>query len=141
MAEMSSEHRRVFLAEGGRTGILATVRADGRPHAAPVWFTLDGDDLVFMTGADTVKARNLQRDPRATLVVDESTFPYAFVIAEGACELTGDQAVLDRWSTIIAAQYVPPDRAEEYGARNAVPGELVIRLSPDRFIAESGLAE
>jgi nitroimidazol reductase NimA-like FMN-containing flavoprotein (pyridoxamine 5'-phosphate oxidase superfamily) len=52
---------REFLSAGTRTGKLATTRRDGRPHVVPIWFVLDGDDLVFMTGAATVKGRALAR--------------------------------------------------------------------------------
>ena len=62
---MSEEERTAFLLHGTRTGKLATVRRDGRPHVQPVWFVLDDDGtVVFMTNARTVKARNLRRDPR-----------------------------------------------------------------------------
>ncbi len=40
---------RAFLLERARTAKLATVRADGLPHIAPIWFTLDGNDLLFTT--------------------------------------------------------------------------------------------
>ena len=50
-----------------RTAVLATVRADGRPHVAPIWFDLDDDILVFTTGENTVKARNMRRDSRVSL--------------------------------------------------------------------------
>ena len=52
---------RAFLLEGTRTGKLATVRADGRPHVVPIWFTLDGDALIFTTGASSIKAKNFRR--------------------------------------------------------------------------------
>ncbi len=68
---MDDAERRAFLSSGKRTGKLATVRRDGRSHVQPVWVLLDGDDLVFMTGPLTVKGRNLRRDPRASLVVDD----------------------------------------------------------------------
>lgn len=83
MKEMTAEERRAFLSHGTRTGKLATVRADGSPHAVPVWFVLDGDDLVFTTWHESVKARSIRRDGRMTLVVDEETFPYSFVMVEG----------------------------------------------------------
>ena len=85
---MGIEQRRAFLLDGTRTGILATVRKDGRPHAAPIWFTLDGDVVVFTTGADTVKGRNLRREGRALLVVDEATPPFDFVTIEGRVEIS-----------------------------------------------------
>ena len=82
---MTDEERRAFLMHGTRTGKLATVRADGRPHVAPIWFVLDGDDLVFNTGATTVKGRNLRRDPRASIVVDDETPPFSYVRVDGVC--------------------------------------------------------
>ena len=80
---MSHERAYEFLAEGTRTGKLATVRADGRPHVAPIWFVIDGDDLLFMTTARHVKGKSLRRDPRAALTVDLEEPPYAFVDRRG----------------------------------------------------------
>ena len=46
---------RAFLLEAARTGKIATVRADGRPHIVPIWFDLDDDNTVyFNTGESTV---------------------------------------------------------------------------------------
>lgn len=53
------------LLAGTRTGVLSTVCKDGRPHAAPIWFVLDGDTVVFTTGRGTVKGRNLRRTGQA----------------------------------------------------------------------------
>ncbi len=61
LPRMTETEWREFLAAGTRTGKLATTRPDGRPHVVPIWFILDGDDLVFTTGADTVKGRSLLR--------------------------------------------------------------------------------
>jgi PPOX class probable F420-dependent enzyme len=138
---MTDERRRTFLLEGTRTGILATVRADGRPHAAPIWFTLDGDDVVFTTGADTVKGRNLRRTGRALLVVDESTPPFDFVTIEGPADLSEDLDEMLRWATVLGGRYMGADRAESFGRRNAVPGELLVRLRPDKIVALAGIAD
>jgi PPOX class probable F420-dependent enzyme len=141
--EMTDDERRGFLTAPGRTGILTTVRPDGRPHAAPVWFVLDDDDLVFTTWETSVKARNLARDPRAGLVVDDAAFPFAYVLVEGRCEvgdLRDDLATLRGWTTRIAARYVPADRVESFGARNAVAGELLVRLRPDHVVAQTEIA-
>jgi PPOX class probable F420-dependent enzyme len=138
---MDDAERRAFLMEGTRTGKLGTVRADGRPHVAAVWFVLDGDDMVFMTGADTVKGRNLRRDPRATLYVDDDTPPFGFVRCDGAVTITEDLDDMLVWSTRIAFRYMGPERAEAYGRRNAVPGELLVRLSPERTVTEAGVAD
>ncbi|MDQ2748197.1 MAG: PPOX class F420-dependent oxidoreductase [Actinomycetota bacterium] len=138
---MTDDERRAFLLAGTRTGILCTVRADGRPHAAPVWFTLDGDDVLFTTGEDTVKGRNLRRDDRAVLAVDESTPPYDFVAIEGRVELSSDLDEMLRWATVLGERYMGPGQGEAFGRRNAVPTELLVRLRPDKIIARAGIAD
>jgi len=118
------------------------VRADGRPHVAPIWFALDGDgSLVFNTGADTVKGRNLRRDPRVSLCVDDDTPPFSFAVVEGVASTTEDPEELRRWATLIGGRYMGADRAEEYGARNGVPGELLVRVKISRVTAARDLAE
>jgi PPOX class probable F420-dependent enzyme len=124
-----------FLSAGTRTGKLAYKGADGRPLVAPIWFVVEGGLLVFNTGKDTAKGRALARDPRATLCVDLQEPPYGFVQVQGDAELSEDLGELVRTATAIAARYMGDDRAEEYGKRNAVPGELVVRLRPTKVIA------
>jgi PPOX class probable F420-dependent enzyme len=124
-----------FLSAGTRTGKLAYAGQDGRPLVAPVWFIVEDGVLVFNTGKDTAKGRALARDPRATLCVDLEEPPYAFVQVQGEAELSEDPVELVRTATAIAARYMGPDRAEEFGKRNAVPGELVVRLHPAKVIA------
>ncbi|GGR76631.1 PPOX class F420-dependent enzyme [Micromonospora fulviviridis] len=138
---MSDEQWRAFVTAGTRTGKLATVRADGSPHVAPIWFVLDGDDLVFNTGRSSVKGRNLARDPRAALTVDEEHAPYAFVTVRGPVTIGEDPVESLPWSTRIAARYMGAERAEEYGRRNAVPGELLVRLRAEHVVAFTGIAD
>ncbi len=133
---MSPAEARAFLAEGTRTGKLAVTRRDGSPLVVPVWFVLDDDgSVVFNTGADTVKGRALRRDPRASLCVDEEAVPYGFVRVDGVAELSEDVEAMRPWSVAIARRYMGPDLAEAYGARNAVKGELLVRLRPSRIVA------
>ena len=68
--------------------MLATVRADGSPDVVPVWFVIDGGDLLFTCASASVKARNLARDPRGALSVDDPRWPYSFVTVRGPAELT-----------------------------------------------------
>ena len=95
---MSDDERRAFLSEGRRTATLATVRADGSPHVVPVGFVLHGDEWVLMTSSDSVKGRNLRRDPRVSLCVDEIE-PHAFVTVSGTAVLSEDPAALRHWAT------------------------------------------
>jgi PPOX class probable F420-dependent enzyme len=124
-----------FLGAGTRTGKLAYTSADGRPLVVPVWFIIEDGTLVFNTGKDTAKGRALARDPRATLCVDLEEPPYGFVQVQGTAELSEEPAELLRTAVAIGARYMSQDRAEEFGRRNAVPGELVVRLRPTKVIA------
>jgi PPOX class probable F420-dependent enzyme len=137
---MSEEEWRAFVAEGTRTGKVATTRPDGRPHVAPVWFVLDGADLVFTTGRDTVKGRALTADPRVAICVDDERPPFSFVLIEGTATISEEPAALLDAATRLGARYMGADRAEEFGRRNAVPGELLIRVRPDKVIAQAELS-
>ena len=134
MASLSDPEVRDFLARGTRTGKLAYLAASGRPLVVPVWFIVEGGSLVFNTGKDTAKGRALARDPRATLCVDLEEPPFAFVQVQGEAELSEDPAELLRTATAIAARYVGAERAGEFGRRNGVPGELVVRLRPVKVL-------
>jgi PPOX class probable F420-dependent enzyme len=137
---MTPDEWRAFLSHGTRTGKLATVRRDGRPHVVPVWFVLDGDDLVFTTGAGSVKARNMRRDPRVTLCVDDERPPFAYVAVEGEASLGEDMDELLRFATAIGGRYMSAERAEAFGRRNAVPGELLVRVSATHVTAQADIA-
>jgi PPOX class probable F420-dependent enzyme len=141
MRTLSPEDVRGFLLEGTRTAALATVRADGRPHVAPIWFTLDGDEIIFTTWHASVKGRNLRRDARVALTVDDERPPFAFVSIEGDAELSEDLDELRHWPTRIASRYMGADRAAACGARNGVPGELLVRVRPTTIVGQWGVAE
>jgi PPOX class probable F420-dependent enzyme len=135
MTSVTDPEVSAFLSEGTRTGILGYASASGRPLVTPVWFIVEDGGLIFNTGKETAKGRALARDPRATMVVNLQEPPYGFVQVQGEAELSEDPAELLRTATAIAARYMGADQAEAYGKRNAVPGELVVRLRPTKVIA------
>lgn len=124
-----------------RTAKVAVVRADGSPHVAPVWVDLDGDEVVFMTGADTLKGKAILRDPRVCLCWDDERPPFSFVIVTGTASISTDTADLLYWGTRIAGRYMGSERAEEFGRRNAVPPEMVVRIKPSRVVAKVDVAD
>ena len=135
MASITDPEVRAFLTEGTRTGKLSYLAASGRPLVTPVWFILDGETMVFNTGKDTAKGRYLARDPRVSLCVNLDAPPYAFVQVQGDAELSEEPDELIRTATAIGARYMGPERAEEFGRRNGVPGELVVRVRPVKVLA------
>jgi nitroimidazol reductase NimA-like FMN-containing flavoprotein (pyridoxamine 5'-phosphate oxidase superfamily) len=93
--EMTGDEWRRFLLARPRTAKLATVRNDGRPHVAPIWF--------------------------ASISTDVDQLRY--------------------WAARIGGRYMGPERAGEYGARNAVLGELLVRVEPTTVVARAGIAD
>jgi PPOX class probable F420-dependent enzyme len=124
-----------------RTAKLAVVRADGSPHVAPIWIDLDGEEVVFMTGADTLKGKAILRDPRVCLCWDDERPPFSFVTLTGTASISTDSADLLYWGTRIGGRYMGPERAEEFGRRNAMPPEMVVRITPSRVVAKVNVAD
>jgi PPOX class probable F420-dependent enzyme len=140
---MNEDEVRAFLTSmPPHTGKVATVRADGRPHVAPVWFAVDDDgSIYFTTGADTVKGKNLARAGYAAMSVDDERPPFSFVMLEGPVELSDDLDAVRKWATVVGARYMGEDKAEAFGERNAVPGELLAHLRPEKVTSAKDLAD
>ena len=140
---MRDDEVRAFLtALPARPAILGTVRVDGRPHVAPIWYAVDGDGaILFTTGDATVKGRNLRRTGWAAMSVDDDAAPFSFVTLEGPVTISDDLAEVRRWAAVIGGRYMGADRADEYGQRNGVPGELVVRLTPEKVVSASDVAD
>jgi PPOX class probable F420-dependent enzyme len=141
-SRMDEAEWRAFLRSPVRPAVLATTRKDGRPHAAPVWYDLDDDGrIVFTTGATTVKGRAIGRTGKVALCVQDDQPPFSFVAIEGDATWSDDLEQLRYWATRLGGRYMGADHAEEYGARNAVPGELLVRVTPTHVVAERDIAD
>ena len=132
---MLDEERRAFLMAGTRTGKVAWVSPKGNVHVAPVWFVLDGDDVLFTTHEDSAKGKAFVEGTRLSMVVDDQAPPYSYVKVDGTVSLSEDPDVLVDVATRIGGRYMGEDRAEEFGGRNGVPGELVVRIRPTKLTA------
>ena len=132
-------------AQPARTAKLATVRADGGPHVAPIWIDLDGDgddaELVFTTSADTLKGKAILRDGRVAVCLDDERPPFSFVTIEGTTTTSTDPDELLAWATRIAGRYMGSDLADAYGRRNGVAPEMVVRVRPTRVTAIVDVAD
>ena len=139
--DMTDEERRAFLLDGTRTGKVAWISPTGRPHVAPIWFVLDGDDVLFTTHEESAKGRAFTEGARLSLVVDDQAPPYSYVKVDGTVHLSRDLDELVAVATQIGGRYMGEDRAEEFGRRNGVPGELVVRLVPTKLTALAGVSD
>ncbi|WP_353070380.1 PPOX class F420-dependent oxidoreductase [Actinomadura opuntiae] len=138
---MTDSEWRAFVSEGTRTGKAGVTRKDGTPHVTPIWFVLDGGDLVFTTHNESVKGRVLRRDPRLSVCVDDQTPPYSYVVIQAEARIIEDLDEMREWATVLGRRYMGPERGEEYGRRNAVPGEYLVRARITKVIAERDIAD
>ena len=141
MREMTTEEALEFLSAGTRTAKVAWVASDGRPHVAPIWFIVEGGDILFATSAEAGKSRAMRRDARVSLVVDVEEPPYAFVKVDGTVEITEDRGELLRVATLVGGRYMGAEEAEAFGARNGVPGECLVRLRPSSIAGFDGISD
>lgn len=138
---MNDQEILAFLAEGKRTGHLATVREDGRPHAVTLWYTVDGTDIVFVTASSSVKARNLTHKPFASFTVDESNPPYGWVTLEGPVTVSDDMALVHGWAEKIAARYMGAEFAKRFVQMEGFPDDRVYRITPSNMTGLANLLE
>jgi PPOX class probable F420-dependent enzyme len=139
--EMTPEARRAFLTDGTRTAILATAGPDGRPHAVPVCFVLDNDDVLVLTNEASAKGQAMRRDPRVTLVVDDETPPFAFVMIEGTAELSRDHDEIDQVAPRIGERYDGPDGVEDFVRFAHEALGLLVRVRPTKILALDRVSE
>ena len=139
---MTAAEARAFLEDPVRPGMLATVRGDGRPHLAPIWIALDDDgSVVFTTGAETVKGRTIRAEPRVAICVDDDQPPFSYVLIEGLADVSTDLEEMLVWATRIGGRYMGEDRAEEFGRRNAVETEMLVRVTPTRLVSRKNVSD
>ena len=148
MVAMSKTEIRRFLMQGTFTGKLATVRKEGGSHVVPIWFVVDDEtgkrgigDIVFTTGSESTKAKNIRLDKRVSICVDDQTPLFSFVTIFGVAKIVPyRQKEILRWATKIAERYMGKSKAEAYGKRNSGEGEVLVRIMPTRIIVEKDIA-
>ena len=140
---MTSDEVMDFLRGEPYVGHLATVREDGRPHVATIWFVVDGEEIVFTTWHTSVKARNLRRTGYAAMDVCDGKAPFTAVQVEGPVEILRDEdaSLVRHWAGVLGGRYMGGGRVAEFAARNGIPGEIVCRMRPVRFSGIAAITE
>lgn len=100
---------RAFLSEV-RFGVVGTTNADGSPHLTTMWYLFEDEEIVFNTSRTRVKARNLDRDPRASFIVLDG---YTFVRVDGRVTIVTDRAKAQADIRRMAIRYHGSEKAEE----------------------------
>jgi PPOX class probable F420-dependent enzyme len=112
---------RTFLEEE-RFAVLATVNANGSPQQTVMWYELRGDTIVMNTKRGRKKDRNLIRDPRASVCVEDG---FRYVTLDGAIELIEDPAIAQADIAALARRYHDADTAEKMAREVFAPQERV----------------
>ena len=103
-----SDSARAFL-RGRRFAVVATINPDGTPHHSVMWYDLHGDEMIMNTQAHAVKVRNLRRDPRIFVCVEDE---YRYVNVVGRAEIDDDRARTQADIATLAERYEGPEDRE-----------------------------
>jgi len=148
MTEMSKKEIKRFLMKDTFTGKLATVKEDGSPHVVPIWFIIDDNtnnkktlgDIILTTGNTSVKAKNIRRDNRVSISIDDQKPPFTFVAVHGTAKIQNTKKKeLLIWATRIAERYMGKENAKKYGKLNGSIGAALVRIKPSKIIAEKDI--
>ena len=148
MTEMSKKEIKRFLMKDTFTGKLATVKEDGSPHVVPIWFIDDNTnnkktlgDIILTTGNTSVKAKNIQRDNRVSISIDDQKPPFTFVAILGTAKIqSAKKKEMLIWATKIAERFMGKENAKKYGKLNGSEGAALVRIKPSKFIAEKDIS-
>jgi PPOX class probable F420-dependent enzyme len=101
MTELSPSVRELF--EGPNLAHLASLLPDGSPHSVPLWIGLEGDQVAFLTGPGSRKARNIEADPRVAISITDRGQPFTMATVRGRVteRMEGERAweIIDRIAT------------------------------------------
>ena len=141
MEKMNQNEIKEFLMRGTYTAKLGTINKDGSPHITPIWFILDENDhIIFTTYFKSLKAKNLVRNPKVSICVDDQVPPFSFVIVNGNAKIMTNSKDLLIWTTKIAERYMGKELSLNYGKRNAVEGELIIEVIPTKINGQKDIS-
>lgn len=135
---MSESRLDEFLTGGARIAVVSTVDGRGHPRSAPVWYEWrDGAVLIF-TGRSSLKWRNLQRVPHASVCVDERETPYAGAVISGPVEeVTADDESVYDVALRIATRYYGDEEGRAFAEpyRDGSPGTVVFRVRAEHVVS------
>lgn len=109
-------------------GHVVTYNADGKPQVTMVWMDVDGDEVVFNTAEGRLKPKNLRRDPRIIVSVQDRNDPQSYMVFHGKASVT--EAGADEHIDKLAKRFLG---AEKYPYRRPGEKRLIVRIKSDRI--------
>ncbi len=128
MSESIFSERQLRFVRKPRIGRLATVRADGTPHVAPVWYRFDDGVFLVLTERGSQKHRNIERDPRVEFCIDDERPPYHTVLVRARVSV--HEAPGSEWREALAIHYLGEEGGRRYIAENMHPDDVMLRIEP-----------
>jgi PPOX class probable F420-dependent enzyme len=128
-----SEEARAFLAEK-RFAVLATINQDGTAQLTTMWYELQGDEIMMNTKVGRAKERNLRRDPRISICVEDG---YRYVTLSGAARLIDDQPTAQADIRRLAERYFTAEKAEQsVRAQFSKEQRMTLRMKIERVVED-----
>ena len=124
--------RQMRFVQEPRVAVLATVGPDGAAHTAPVWYRFEDGMFVVLTDRGSQKHRNIERDPRVELCIDDKQPPYHTVIVRGRA--TVEPSPGEAWREELAIHYLGEDAGKRYVRENPNENGIAVRITPARII-------
>jgi len=126
--------QRKFLEER-HFAVVGTTNPDGSPHLAVMWYLLDGDDIIVNSAQGRIKDRNLARDPRMSLVVEDE---YRWIRIDGRARIEHDQKITHEDIRRLASRYYQDERKVTEAIRNNFSKQhrITYRLPLQRIAGE-----
>ena len=131
---MTPEERRKFLEEH-RFGVLGIERPGKSPHLTPVYYALDGDDIIVSTTRSRAKSKLVEKAGRLTFCVLQEEFPFDYVAVYGTARLEQENAV-DAMARVGEKMYgrpVGPEMRPMLEERAVKEGRIVLRITPESY--------
>lgn len=131
---MMTDEQRAFL-QTHRLCVVGVDRKVGPPHLSPVYYALDGDDILISTTHSRFKARAIKRNPEVSICVlaEELPFPYLLIYGAGAIEDVGAPDVMMKIGERMTGNPVPESARRAVEQRAKDEGRLVLRVTPHEF--------
>jgi PPOX class probable F420-dependent enzyme len=111
--------------------VITTLNLDGSPQSTPVWYVPEGDTIWVIADQDSLKVRNLKRDPRVSIMIASDASPYRYVVFRGEATLRDIETV--ELPTRMAERYLGKVGGARYMADvDPHPPSTIIELTRDR---------
>lgn len=130
MSDLTPEQMAEFL-ERPLVAVFVTLRANGAPHAIPIWYEYRDGEFIVFTSSTFQRVKNLERDSRAAITVSTHDEPYMYVSAEGPVTITSEGVAETGLS--IARRYMG-ERGDQFLDEVYDKDSVLLRLTPERIL-------